>query len=108
MCHSQGHNTVTPVRLEPGTPRSQVIESGTPRSRVKHSTTEPLPSPYDLCKNRIGIIIAEILLFTCEALFCFLMNTASNLCLLLQKEQNVKGGEGPSGKQAVGINNGTR
>ena len=28
--------------------------------------------------------------------------TASNLCLLLQKEQNVKGGEGPSGKQAVG------
>ena len=34
-------------------------------------------------------------------------NTASNLCLLLQKEQNVKGGEGPSGKQAVGINNGT-
>ena len=40
----------------------------------------------------------------------FLQNkhTASNLCLLLQKEQNVKGGEGPSGKQAVGINNGTR
>ena len=35
-------------------------------------------------------------------------STASNLCLLLQKEQNVKGGEGPSGKQAVGINNGTR
>ena len=34
--------------------------------------------------------------------------TASNLCLLLQKEQNVKGGEGPSGKQAVGINNGTQ
>ena len=34
-------------------------------------------------------------------------NTASNLCLLLQKEQNVKGGKGPSGKQAVGINNGT-
>ena len=33
--------------------------------------------------------------------------TASNLCLLLQKEQNVTGGEGPSGKQAVGINNGT-
>ena len=37
-----------------------------------------------------------------------LIITASNLCLLLQKEQNVKGGEGPSGKQAVGINNGTR
>ena len=37
-----------------------------------------------------------------------LSNTASNHCLLLQKEQNVKGGEGPSGKQAVGINNGTQ
>ena len=36
------------------------------------------------------------------------LSTASNHCLLLQKEQNVKGGEGPSGKQAVGINNGTR
>ena len=31
---AQGHNTVTPVRLEPATPRS----------RVKHSTTEPLCS----------------------------------------------------------------
>ena len=38
----------------------------------------------------------------------FTLYTASNLCLLLQKEQNVKGGEGPSGKLAVGINNGTR
>ena len=36
------------------------------------------------------------------------VTTASNLCLLLQKEQNVKGGEGSSEKQAVGINNGTR
>ena len=33
----QGHNAVTPVRLEPTTPRSQ----------VKHSTTEPLPSLRD-------------------------------------------------------------
>ena len=32
---AQGHNTVTPVRLEPATLRS----------RVKHSTTEPLRSP---------------------------------------------------------------
>ena len=31
---AQGHNTVTPVRLEPAAPRS----------RVKHSTTEPLRS----------------------------------------------------------------
>ena len=41
-------------------------------------------------------------------IFSVVRYTASNLCLLLQKEQNVKGGEGPSGKQAVGINNGTR
>ena len=32
MCLAQGHNTVTPVRLEPVAPRSQ----------VKLSTTEPL------------------------------------------------------------------
>ena len=31
---AQGHNAVTPVRLEPAAPRS----------RVKHSTTEPLRS----------------------------------------------------------------
>ena len=30
MCIAQGHNAVTPVRLEPAAPRS----------RVKHSTTE--------------------------------------------------------------------
>ena len=34
MCLAQGHNAVTPVRLEPTTPRP----------RVKHSTTEPLRS----------------------------------------------------------------
>ena len=34
MCLAQGHNTVTPVRLE----------SAAPLSRVKHSTTEPLGS----------------------------------------------------------------
>ena len=32
MCLVQGHNTVTPVRLEPATPRS----------RLKHDFTEPL------------------------------------------------------------------
>ena len=32
MCLAQGHNTVTLVRLEPASPRSQ----------VKNSTTEPL------------------------------------------------------------------
>ena len=34
MCLAQGHNAVTPVRLEPAALRS----------RVKHSTTEPLRS----------------------------------------------------------------
>ena len=34
MCLAQGHNAVTPVRLEPTALRS----------RVKHSTTEPLRS----------------------------------------------------------------
>ena len=34
MSLAQGHNTVTPVRLEPEAPRS----------RLKHSTTEPLCS----------------------------------------------------------------
>ena len=32
MCLANGHNTVTPVRLEPAAPQS----------RAKHSTTEPL------------------------------------------------------------------
>ena len=31
MCLAQGHNALTPMRLEPTTPQS----------RVKHSTTEP-------------------------------------------------------------------
>ena len=51
MCLAQGHNAVTPVRLEPGAPQSQ----------VKHSTTEPLHShPLILCthmKKFIYIII---------------------------------------------------
>ena len=34
MCPAQGHNAVTPVRLEPAAPQC----------RVKHSTTEPLCS----------------------------------------------------------------
>ena len=39
MRSAQGHNTVTPVRLEPVTPRY----------RVKHSTTEPLRSQFWSC-----------------------------------------------------------
>ena len=37
MCIAQGHNAVTPVRLEPPTPRS----------RVKQSSTEPLHPHFD-------------------------------------------------------------
>ena len=37
MCLARGHNTVTPVRLEPEAPRSP----------VKHSTTEPRRSLYE-------------------------------------------------------------
>ena len=57
-------------------------------------------------RSTILVVIVSILFFNLEKNMSY--DTASNLCLLLQKEQNVKGGEGPSGKQAVGINNGTR
>ena len=44
MCLAQGHNAVTPVRLKPAAPRSQ----------VQHSTTEPMrhcaPISLRLCK----------------------------------------------------------
>ena len=36
MCLAQGHNAVTPMKLEPAAVRS----------RVKHSTTEPLRSHF--------------------------------------------------------------
>ena len=45
---AQGHNTVTPVRLEPAAPRSW----------VKHSTTEPLRSlSGDVDKESYGILL---------------------------------------------------
>ena len=54
MCPAQGHNAVTPVRLEPAAPLS----------RVKHSTTEPLCSPYPASKelNALCAIIKGITL----------------------------------------------
>ena len=43
MCLAQGHKAVTPERLEPAAPRSQ----------VKHSTTEPLRShSHDIERKR--------------------------------------------------------
>ena len=43
MCLAQGHNAVTPVRLDP-------VAS---RSRVKHSTTE-LPRQDGVCVGGLG------------------------------------------------------
>ena len=46
MCLAQGHNTLTPVRLEPSAPQS----------RVKHSTTEPLRScQWESDKSQLDI-----------------------------------------------------
>ena len=53
MCLAQGHNTVTPVRLEPAASWS----------RVKHSTTKPL---HSLPR---GLRIYEIQLYTVLATF---------------------------------------
>ena len=47
MCLAQGHNAVTPMRLEPATPWS----------RVKHSTTEPLHS-LTIIGNRICLFLS--------------------------------------------------
>ena len=65
--------------------------------------------PFGYASSKSSVRIWHVYLWSAD-LFYFRADlfTASNLCLLLQKEQNVKGGEGPSGKQAVGINNGTR
>ena len=54
MCLAQGHNAVTPARLEPAALRS----------RIKHSTTEPLRSLLHLlfftfCKNTIPKVFAD-------------------------------------------------
>ena len=50
MCLAQGHNAMTPVRLEPGTPRSS----------VKHSTTE-LPMCAYLVNAFLGISVTCIM-----------------------------------------------
>ena len=50
MCLAQGHNAVTPVRLEPAASRS----------RVKYSTTEPLRSNIIIGKKSVGYNSYEI------------------------------------------------
>ena len=46
VCLAQGHNAVTPVKLEPAAPRF----------RVKHSTTEPLCSlaSHEIAENSLA------------------------------------------------------
>ena len=61
MCLAQGHNTVTPVRLEPVAPHSQ----------VKHSTTEPQCAPhlsefFERGKKIIFLAISLNLCFGCS------------------------------------------
>ena len=61
---------------------------------IQHSFSKP--SLVNLISNDVNFVYyLSFLLFISEY-------TASNLGLLLQKEQKVKWGEGPSGKQAVG------
>ena len=61
MCLAQGHNTVTPVRLEPVAHWS----------RVKHSPTEPL-IPIDSLNEKVWILISWFQQLPADqALHCF-------------------------------------
>ena len=50
MCLAQGHNAVTPVRLE----------SATPRSRDTYSTTEPLRSHHPRLRGPKGHALSRM------------------------------------------------
>ena len=65
MCLAQGHNAVTPVRLKPAAPRS----------RVKHSTTEPLHSPFDFLAiiTLLHLLLDYILLVFKVCISCVLI-----------------------------------
>ena len=52
MCLAEGHNAVTPVRLE----------SATPLSRVKHSTTERLRSRIYCCLRSLVASMSGVVL----------------------------------------------
>ena len=54
MCLAQGHNAVTPVRLEPAAIRT----------RVKHFTTEPLRSQLKVQKHITPYHLNEIVEIT--------------------------------------------
>ena len=72
---AQGHNTVTPVRLE----------SATPRSPDKHSTTEPLRSQcvYDvICTRKIIFTSASASVIFHGVYHIIYINWKSNNCIL--------------------------
>ena len=87
--------------------RKAILKASLPSNcQVWNFNTEiPIGKIKVLLHLSMRTLLVEIVETMCWEVYLI---TASNLCLLLQKEQNVKGGEGPSGKQAVGINNGTR
>ena len=58
MCLAQGHNAVTPVRLEPAAPWS----------RVKHSTTESLRFLLVYCKNMLKLMGKKTKAISCSIL----------------------------------------
>ena len=62
MCLAQGQNTVTPLRLEHATPRSQ----------DKHSTTEPLRSVY--ITSGLSILTHGVLSLP-DAMLCYKSGT---------------------------------
>ena len=78
MCLAQGHNAVTPVRLEPGVSKSC----------VKHSTTESLCSHIEflksnLCAKQVSKQYGAI--YRCNAYQILLRSQEQNEIALLQQ-----------------------
>ena len=85
MCLAQGHNAVTPVRLEPAALRS----------RVKHSTTEPLRSlswhmPQQNSISSAAAILrhSSLKMFSYNPLLHRLLRSCHSLLLLANIEKN--------------------
>ena len=73
MCLAQGHNTVTPVRLEPAAHRS----------RVKHSTTEPLCSRRTAVIMPYSVNVYAYFNILSTYLFCIWGKGGDNICALV-------------------------
>ena len=74
MCLAQGHNAVTPVRLQPAAPQSQ----------VKHSTTEPLRSLHlklkmsdKICENAFEKSTKNLNILHAGYFFMLLLSSAN-------------------------------